>query len=358
MPTKRDYYEILGVDRNATDEKIKSAFRKLAFQVHPDRNSEHGAEEKFKEINEAYEVLSNPDKRASYDRFGHASVNGASGQGFEGFDFGGFGDIFEAFFGGGRTTATRQAPQHGRDILQRTTITLEEAAFGVEQELNISRIEYCSLCQGTGSRPNTQPSTCPNCHGTGQVRRVQQSIFGRFTNITTCPQCHGEGQIITDPCPQCKGAGKEKQQRSIMVKIPAGVEDGSRIRLSGEGDAGERGGPPGNLYLSISVKDHKLFIREGDDIIYEQPVNIAQATLGAEIEVPTLHGQVKLKVPAGSQTGKVFHLKNKGIPHLQGRGSGDQMVRLIVVTPESLTKKQRQLFEELAGTFDPSQKAG
>jgi len=355
MPTKRDYYEVLGIDRNATDEKIKRAFRKLAFRHHPDHNHEDGTEEKFKEINEAYEVLSDPDKRAAYDRFGHGGSGGFFGQGFEGFNFGGFGDIFDAFFGGG-TTTTRQASQRGADLHYRTTITLEEAAFGDEKEINISRTEHCSLCQGIGCAPNTQSSRCPNCNGNGQVRRVQQSIFGRFTNITTCPQCHGEGKIITDPCPQCQGTGKEKRQRSIVVKIPAGVEAGSRIRLSGEGDAAARGGSPGDLYLSLSVKRHEFFARDGDDILYELPIGFAQAALGAEIEAPTLEGNTKLKLPAGSQTGEVFKLKNKGIPHLHGRGRGDQLVRLLVITPDSLSKEQRRLFEELAKTLGPAKK--
>jgi len=355
MP-KRDYYEVLGIDRNATEGKIKEAFRKLAFKYHPDRNREVGTEERFKEINEAYEVLSNPEKRATYDRFGHDGSQGFFGQGFEGFNFGGFGDIFDAFFGGGTTTATRRAPERGADLHRSIAITLEEAAFGVEKEINILRTEHCSLCQGIGSRPDSQPSRCPNCNGSGQVRRVQQSIFGRFTNITTCPQCHGEGRIITDPCPQCRGTGKEKRQRSILVKIPAGVEDSSRIRLSGEGDAGTRGGPPGNLYLSLSIKEHEFFTRDNDNILYELPINFAQAALGTEVEVPTLHGNIKLKIPAASQTGEAFRLKNKGIPHLHGRGQGDQLVKLRVITPESLTKRQRQLFEELAEELGPTKK--
>ncbi|GAI19976.1 unnamed protein product, partial [marine sediment metagenome] len=267
MPTKPDYYEVLGIARDATDEEIKRAFRKLAFKHHPDHNREDGAADKFKEINEAYEVLSNPDKRATYDRFGHRGGEGLFGQGFEGFDFGGFGDIFDAFFGR-TTTATRQAPQRGADIHYRATITFEEAAFGSEKEINISRTENCSLCQGTGSKPGSQPSRCPNCNGNGQVRRVQQSLFGRFTNITTCPQCHGEGSIITEPCPQCRGKGREKRQRSILVKIPAGVDDGTQIRLSGEGDSGIKGGPSGNLYVTLSVKQHEFFTRDGDDILY------------------------------------------------------------------------------------------
>jgi len=350
MPSKRDYYEVLSVGRNATDEEIKKAFRKLAFKYHPDRNHEDGAEEKFKEVNEAYEVLSDPDKRSAYDRFGHGGAEGLFGRGFEGFEFGGFGDIFEAFFGG-TATAARQAPQRGADLRYGFTITFEEAAFGCEKEINISRTENCSLCQGTGCKPGAQPSRCPNCNGTGQIRRTQQSIFGRFTTTTICSRCQGEGRIITEPCPQCRGTGREKRQRSILVKIPAGVDDGSQIRLRGEGEAGTRGGPSGNLYVTLSVKQHKFFTRDGDDILYELPINFAQAALGTELEVPTLDGKAKLKVPAGSQTGEVFRLKNKGIPHLHRSGRGDQLVTLFVVTPDSLTKKQRQLLEELASSL-------
>jgi molecular chaperone DnaJ len=355
MASKRDYYEVLGLDRNASESEIKAAFRKLAFKYHPDRNHEDGAEDKFKEINEAYEVLSDPEKRNTYDRFGHNGEN-FFGRGFEGFGFDGVGSIFDAFFGGRTTTATRQAPERGADLQYGITITLEEAAFGIERELNIVRTEHCSMCQGVGSKPGSKPSQCPDCNGSGQVRRVQQNIFGRFTNITTCPKCRGEGRIITDPCPQCRGTGKEKCQRSIMVKVPAGVSDGSRMRLSGEGDAGTRGGSAGNLYINLSVKEHEFFKRDGDNIFFDLPINFAQAALGTEVEVPTLHGDVKLKIPAGSQSGQVFQLKNKGVPHLHGRGHGDQIVRIILVTPESLTKRQRQLFEELAEELGPTKK--
>ncbi len=357
MPEKRDYYEVLGIERNATDETIKSAFRKLAFKYHPDRNREEGAEEKFKEVNEAYEVLSDPEKRSAYDRFGHGGMEGLFGRGFEGFDFGGFGDIFDAFFGRA-TTATRQAPQAGTDLHQRLIITFEEAAFGVDKEINVSRTEQCSACQGTGSSAQSQPKRCPNCNGSGQIHRVQQSLFGRFTNITTCPQCQGEGKIITDPCSQCRGTGREKHQRTLKVKIPAGVENGSRIRLSGEGDAGSRGGPSGNVYIDLTVKPHEFFRRDGDDILYELPINFAQAALGVELEVPTLEGNTKLKIPAGSQTGQTIRLKNKGFTHLYGRERGDELVTIFVVTPETLTKKQRQLLEELGQTLGPTKKQG
>ncbi|MCL0091464.1 molecular chaperone DnaJ [Dehalococcoidales bacterium] len=349
MPTKRDYYEILGIDRNATEEEIKKAFRKLAFIYHPDRNREDGAEEKFKEINEAYEVLSDPDKRAAYDRFGHSE----GFRGFDGFDFGGFGEIFDAFFGG-PTTAARQAPQRGADLHYGITISLEEAAFGCQKEINISRIENCSLCHGIGSKPGSQPSRCPSCNGSGQVRRVQRSIFGRFTNITTCSQCHGEGRIITEPCPQCRGTGREKRQRIVLVKIPAGVDNGSQICLRGEGQAGTRGGSPGDLYVTLTVEQHPFFLRDGDNILYELPINIAQAALGAEVEVPTLDGNIKLKIPAGSQTGNVFRLKGRGIPHLHKSGRGDLLVTLFVVIPEKLTEKQRQLLKELASSLGPA----
>jgi len=348
--TKRDYYEVLGIARSATDEEVKRAFRKLAFKYHPDRNRDDGTEEKFKEVNEAYEVLSDPDKRAAYDRFGHGGINGVFGRGFEGFNFGGFGDIFDAFFGGA-TTATRQAPQPGADLHYRLSITFEEAAFGCQKEIDILRTENCPLCQGIGCRPGSQPSRCPNCNGSGQVRRTQQSIFGRFTSTTTCPQCHGEGRIITEPCAQCRSTGKEKRQRSISVKIPAGVDNSTQVRLMGEGEAGARGGSSGNLYITLSVQPHRFFSRDGDDILYELPINFAQAALGAEVEVPTLDGEVKLKIPTGCQTGEVLQLKNRGVPHLHRKGRGDHLVTLRVVTPDKLTKKQHQLFEELANSL-------
>ncbi len=352
MPTKRDYYEVLGIDRNATDEEIKRAFRKLAFKYHPDHNHDDKTGERFKEVNEAYEVLSDRDKRAAYDRFGHGGAEGLFGRGFEGFNFGGFGDIFDAFFGG--AAAARQAPQRGADLSYRITITFEEAALGCEREVTISRTENCSLCQGVGCKPGSSPTRCPNCNGTGQVRRVQQSLFGRFTHTTACEQCQGEGRIITEPCPQCRGTGKEKRKRNILVKIPAGVDNGSQMRLSGEGEAGTRGGSPGNLYITLSVKKHEFFTRYNDDILYELPINFAQAALGTEVEVPTLGSKTKLKVPAGSQTGQVFRLKGQGIAHLRGRGRGDQLVRLFVVTPDSLTEKQHQLLRELGDSLSPT----
>ncbi len=355
MTTKRDYYDILGVPRDASEEEIKKAFRKLAFQYHPDRNREDGAEGKFKEINEAYEVLSDPNKRAAYDRFGHGGSEELFARGFEGFDFGGFGDIFDAFFGG-MTATTRRAPQRGADLHAEVTVTLEEAAFGGEKEIEILRTELCSQCRGVGAKPGTQPSQCPNCNGSGQIRRVQQSLFGRFINTTICNRCQGEGKIITEPCPQCRGVGREKHHRRLKVAVPAGIEDGSQMRLTGEGDAGARGGSTGDLYITLAVEKHDLFTREDDNILYELPINFAQAALGTEVEVPTLYGKAELRIPPGSQTGKVFKLKNQGMPRLHRNGHGDQLVRLFVATPDSLTREQRQLFEELAKTLGPAKK--
>jgi molecular chaperone DnaJ len=347
MTTKRDYYDVLGVSRNASHEEIKKAFRKLAFQYHPDRNRDDGAEARFKEVNEAYEVLSDEDKRAAYDRYGHSGADNLFGRGFEGFDFGGFGDIFEAFFGGTSTT-TRRGPRNGSDLRYKVSLTFEEAALGCEKEIEIKRTELCDTCHGTGSKPGVKPMRCPNCDGTGQVRRVQRSLFGQFIQSAVCNQCRGEGSIITDPCPDCKGSGFQKQKRRIAVKVPAGVDDGNGVKLRGEGDAGSRGGSPGNLYVMLSVAEHDFFVREGDKVIYDLPVSFTEAALGTEIDVPTLYGDTRLKIPAGSQTDKVFRLKDKGIAHVNSSGRGDQLVRLRVVTPDSLNKEQRNLFEELS----------
>ncbi|OGO30050.1 MAG: molecular chaperone DnaJ [Chloroflexi bacterium RBG_16_56_11] len=357
MAVKRDYYEVLGVPRDASGEDIKKAFRKLAFQYHPDRNHDNGASEKFKEINEAYEILSDADKRGAYDRYGHSGGDGLFGRGFDGFEFGGFGDIFEAFFGG-TGTSQRQAVRPGNDLRYSISISFEEAALGYEKEIEINRTELCPTCRGTRANPGSQPARCPTCNGSGQIRRVQRSLFGQFINTAICTQCHGEGVLVTEPCRDCKGSGYQKHHRRIQVKIPAGIDDGNGIRLTGEGDAGSRGGPPGNLYVVVSVAPHKLFNREDDNVVYELPVNFAQAALGTEIEVPTLYGNAKLKIPAGSQAGKIFRLKDKGIAHLRGGGRGDQVVILRVVTPASLSKEQRKLFEELAKTMGGGGTAG
>ncbi|MBI2846732.1 MAG: molecular chaperone DnaJ [Chloroflexi bacterium] len=351
MAEKREYYEVLGVPRNASEEDIKKAFRKLAFQYHPDRNKDHGAEEKFKEINEAYEVLSDPEKRTAYDRFGHEGAEGYFGRGFEGFGgFGGFGDIFDAFFGG-TATRTRRAPQPGADLRHNLTISFEEAVFGCEKHFDVARMESCSLCQGTGCELGTSPSKCPTCNGAGEVRRVQRSIFGQFVNISACGRCGGEGKIIANPCAQCGGTGREKKKHKIAVQIPAGIEGGSQIRLTGEGEPGIWGGPNGNLYISIAIKEHKFFKREGDAILYEFPINFVQAALGDEVKVPTVDGLHALKIPAGTQTGRIFRLKGKGAHRLNGSGRGDQLVMVRVVTPTSLDERQRKLLQELAKTL-------
>ena len=348
MKTRRDYYGVLGVSRDATQDEIKRAFRKLAFECHPDHNNEDGAGERFKEVNEAYEVLSDPNRRAKYDGFEYEDT-AWFGQGFEGYDnfINGFGDIFEAFFGTSTTTGRRTA-RRGSDLHHSISISFEEAFFGCEKKIEVIRTEECSLCCGHGGKTGSQAVRCPDCGGTGQVRRMQQSIFGRFVNVVTCERCLGEGGIFTEACSQCRGTGKERQLRKIMVRVPAGVENGSQICLSGEGEAGLWGGNPGSLYVSVTVSSHESFRREGSDIIYELPLNFAQAALGDEIEVPIIGGNVTLKIPPGTQTGKVFRLKNKGFPYLHHSGRGDQLVEIQIVTPRDLTKEQRRLFEELS----------
>jgi molecular chaperone DnaJ len=347
MAIKQDYYEVLGVARNASDEEIKRAFRKLAFQYHPDRNRESGAEQKFKEVNEAFQVLSNPEKRNMYDRYGRVDVDG----GFQDFGFGGLGDIFESFWDGFGTVFGRTAqrgPQKGDSLQTNLTLSFEEAVFGCEKEVEVSRIESCPSCHGTGSKPGTKSETCPDCRGNGQVRRVQQSIFGRYTSTTTCSRCGGTGAVIRDPCSQCRGRGMIKAKRKISVTIPAGVDDGYRLRIDREGSVGAYGGPPGDLYVAFSVKPHSLFHRNGSDILLELPINFAQAALGDDLRVPSLDGKVDLKIPPGTQNGKTFRCKGKGIPSLDGRGRGDLLVKILVATPQHLDKNQRRLFEELA----------
>jgi molecular chaperone DnaJ len=347
MAIKQDYYELLRVPRNASDEEIKRAFRKLAFQYHPDRNREPGAEEKFKEINEAYQVLSDPEKRNRYDRYGRVDVEG----GFPDFGFGGLGDIFESFWDGFGTIFERTAqrvPQKGDSLQSHLTLSFKEAVFGCNKEVEIQRIEFCPSCHGIGSEPGTNPETCPDCRGTGQVRRVQQSIFGRYTSTTTCSRCRGSGTVINNPCSQCQGRGRIKVKRKIRVNIPAGVDEGYRLRLDGEGSAGLYGGPPGDLYVTLSVKPHNLFHRDGSDILYELSINFAQAALGDEVRVPSLDGKVDLKIPPGTQNGKTFRCKGKGIPYIDGKGRGDLLIKISVITPQHLDKNQRRLFEELA----------
>jgi molecular chaperone DnaJ len=350
----RDYYDILGIDRSASQEEIKKAFRKLAMQYHPDRNKEDGAEARFKEVGEAYEVLSDPEKRSAYDRFGHAGLSGFDfGRGFDGADLGGFGDIFEAFFGGAATGRRGRTAQRGADRRVDVTIELEDAAFGCERELEVDRIERCARCAGSGSEPGSKVVRCDNCDGTGQVRRTSRSFFGQFVNIATCPQCRGDGKVITTPCVDCRGSGQERKKRSLMVKIPAGVGDGSRMRLSGEGDTGLLGGQPGHLYVYIGVAAHPHFTRDEDDLIYRLPMNPAQAALGFEADVPTLDGDwTSLRVPAGTQNGHVFTLKGKGVPRLHEGGRGNLLVQANVLIPTDLSDEQRDLLRRLAETFE------
>jgi len=352
--SKRDYYEVLGVGRDASEAEIKKAYRKLARKYHPDMNPDNKeAEAKFKEVAEAYEVLSDQQKRAQYDQFGHAATNGQGfggfGGGFEGADLGGFGDIFEMFFGGGGKQ--RRGPVKGADLKFNLDITFEEAAFGLEKDIDIPRQEKCDTCKGSGAAPGTSPKTCQHCGGTGQVQYTQNTPFGRFVQSRTCDICRGEGKIIEEPCSKCRGRGTIRITRKIHVKIPAGVDTGSRLRVTGEGEPGEKGGPPGDLYIFLRVKPHKFFQREGNDVIVEMPVSFPQAALGDEIEVPTLDGKVQLKVPEGTQSGTFFRIKGKGIPDLHGYGRGDQHVRLVIVTPKKLTEDQKELLRKYAATF-------
>lgn len=361
MTTKRDYYEVLGVNRDASASEIKKAYRQLAFQYHPDHNQHDEAEGRFKEINEAYEVLSNAEKRDMYDRFGHTSTQGGWSQGFDGFGSG-LGDIFESFFGGGTTSTSHKSPRRGSDLRYDLTISFEEAAFGCEKEIEIVRSEVCSVCHGLRTEQGTKPEKCSTCNGSGQIRRSQSSIFGQFVNVTACPQCQGEGTVITKPCKQCQGTGKESRQRKVKVKVPAGVDHGSNIRFSGEANSGIRGGPAGNLYVSLNVKEHDLFKREGDDIYFDLPVNFTQAALGDQINIPSLNGELMLNIPKGTQTDHVFRFKEKGVPHLRKSGRGDLLVRIKVVTPQNLddyqTKLLRQFDKTLGKATMPTDKKG
>lgn len=355
--SKRDYYEVLGVSKNASDDEIKKSFRKLARKYHPDVNRDDPkvAEVKFKEANEAYEVLSDSKRREQYDQFGHAAFDGSGGGagGFGGFSSGGaggFGDIFDMFFGGqGGFGGSRQpGPERGSDLRYDLEIEFKEAAFGKEVELNIPRTEECDSCHGSGAAPGTHPETCPTCKGAGQVQFAQNTPFGRMVNTKVCDRCGGEGKIVHTPCKACGGKGKKRVKRKISVKVPAGVDNGSRIRVSNAGEAGTRGGSTGDLYVYIFVKPHKLFQREGTEVICEVPITFVQASLGDEIEVPTLDGNVKMKIPEGVQSGTILRLKNKGIPHLRGQGRGDQHVKVKVLTPQKLNEKQKDMLREFA----------
>jgi molecular chaperone DnaJ len=349
---QRDYYEVLGVPRNASPDDLKAAFRQLARQYHPDVNKAHDAEERFKEINEAYAVLSDTDRRAAYDRFGHAGVRGPGGAQDFTVDFSDFADIFGDLFGfggfGRSTTRSRNAPRRGADLQYHLDLKFEEAVFGVEKEIEITRDEACSTCGGSGAKPGTTPIRCSTCNGAGEVRQVRQTILGSMVQVATCPTCRGQGETIGAPCPTCQGRGLERRMRKKVVNIPAGVDTGTQIRLAGEGQPGINNGPNGNLYITIQVKSHKFFRRREYDILLDLTVNIAQAALGAEVDIPTVDGTDKLKIPAGTQPGKVISLKGKGIPRLRSNGRGDQLVVINVEVPTRLTAEQRELFEKLA----------
>jgi molecular chaperone DnaJ len=352
MTDKRDYYEVLGVGRGASQDEIRKAYRGLARQYHPDVNNSPDAEAKFKEINEAHEVLSDQEKRATYDRFGHSGVQGRWGDvGDFGFGFGGFGDIFGDLFGFGPRTGARRSPRRGADLRYDLTISFEEAVFGCEKELEVPRYETCSRCHGSGAEPGTSPISCPQCNGTGEVRRTQQSILGSFINVSTCPRCQGEGDIVNTPCNECRGRKHVRVTRTISVKVPPGVDNGTKIRLAGEGESGQRGGPPGNLYVVLSVEPHRYFRRQDNNIILELAINVAQAALGDEVMVPTLEDEEKLAIPPGTQTGKVFRLRGKGVPYLRRNGRGDQLVIVQVAIPTDLSDEQKGLFGDLAKTL-------
>ena len=368
MADKRDFYEVLGVQRGATDDEIKKAYRKLAKKYHPDLNpDDNSAEAKFKEVSEAYEILSDKEKRSRYDQFGHAGVDpnfGAGGGaggfgGFGGFDVGDiFGDIFGGFggFGGSRSSA-RRGPQRGSNVSAEVTVSFEEAAFGCEKEINLYRIETCPDCSGSGAKAGTEVTTCSVCGGRGQVTTTQRTILGNMQTVTTCSACGGKGKIAKEPCPKCAGKGRVKKGRKIKVKIPAGIDDGQTISLSGQGNAGEQGAPNGDLYVSVYVKPSQIFERNGFDVSYKMDISFAEAALGATVEVPTLDGKVKYEIPEGTQPGTVFRFKGKGIPYLKRNGRGDQYIMVNVVVPKKLSNKQKELLKEFAGTTNGKEKS-
>lgn len=363
MAAKRDYYEILGVSREASADEIKRAYRKRARETHPDVNRATNAEQQFKEVNEAYEILSDQRKRAAYDRFGHAGV---SGNGFSD-PFGGMGgfsdvaDLFDAMFGGGfRTGRTRQsAPRRGQDLQYRLTTEFDEAIFGAEKEIEFERTEACPTCNGSRAEPGTSPVRCTTCQGTGEVRNVRQTFLGQMVNITTCPECEGRGEVVTTPCHECRGRGEVRRLRRLTVSVPAGVDQGTQIRISGEGEPGQRGGPAGNLFIVISVRPHPYFRRRGDDLLIKLRINVAQAALGHTLTVPVLTAsgelEEEIQIPPGTQSGEIFILKKKGVPRLRRdgthTGSGDMQVMVEVEVPRRLTPEQRQLLAQLGATL-------
>ena len=356
---KRDYYEVLGVDKGASEDAIKRAYKKMARKYHPDLNpGDKAAEEKFKEVNEAYEVLSDAGKKARYDQFGFAGVDpnygagaGGGAYGAGGFDFGDLGDIFGSFFGGGFGSAQRRnpnAPQRGESIRLSVTISFEEAAFGCEKEVSVDRYETCAACNGSGCAEGTSPEVCPDCHGSGQVQTRRQTPMGVFATNSPCGRCGGKGRIIKTPCATCRGSGLERKRRTIQAKIPAGIDNGQTISIRGQGHAGKNGGPSGDLLITITVRPHELFRREGTSVLCEAPITFAQAVLGAELEIPTIDGKVKYDLPEGTQSGTTFRLKGKGIPELNGRGRGDQYVTVYIETPRNLNREQKEALKKFA----------
>ena len=353
MADKRDYYEVLGVSKGASDDELKKAFRKEAKKYHPDLHpGDKEAEAKFKEINEAYEVLSNPEKRQKYDQFGHAGVdsNYGAGGGYGGSGFGDFGDIFSDIFGGGfgfgGSGGRRNGPRRGNDVRQVVTISFEEAAFGCKKKINITKQEDCPTCKGTGAKPGTSAETCSHCHGTGQIQTQQRTILGYMTNVTTCPHCQGSGKIIKEPCRDCRGTGKVRKTRTVEIDIPAGIDDGQTMQLSGQGEAGERGGPSGDLLITVRVRPHQMFERSGNDVYLTMPVTFVQAALGATLTVPTLDGVVEYDIPEGTQSGTRFRLRGKGIPFIRGKNRGDQYVTVEVEVPKNLSQRQKEILRE------------
>lgn len=351
MTDKRDYYEVLGIPRSASAEDVKNAFRTLARKYHPDVNKEADAEEKFKEINEAYGVLSDPEKRAAYDRYGFQGVNTNGMPDYSSMDLS---DLFDLFgFGsfGGSSRRSRNAPRRGADLSTRLKLTFEEAVFGAEKEIEITRNEKCSVCAGSGAEPGTRPVTCQTCKGAGEVRQVQQTFLGQMVQVVTCPTCGGRGEMIEKPCMTCRGSGLERRTTRKKVTIPAGVDNGNQIRMVGEGQPGANGGPNGNFYIEVEVAPHQYFRRSGSDILLDIDINMAQAALGDEITIPTLDGSVKLRIPPGTQPGRVFRLKDKGVPVLQRTDRGNQMVTVNVQIPTSLTDEQEELLQTLGKTM-------
>ncbi|MCY6959706.1 molecular chaperone DnaJ [Clostridium brassicae] len=344
----KDYYKVLGISNGASEDEIKKAYRKLAMKYHPDRNpGDKEAEEKFKDINEAYQVLSDPEKKSQYDRFGTTDFNGGFG-GTGGFDFsggmGGFEDIFDSFFGGfgGFSSRRKNGPERGEDIEYTLNLTFEEAVFGVEKEISLTKNEKCETCNGTGAKPGTNSKTCDKCNGTGQVRYQRNTPLGSFVSTATCDKCNGSGKIITNPCHTCHGKGTVRKNKKIKIKIPAGVDTGNVLPLRGQGEPGKNGGPSGDLYVNIRVSPHKFFKRKGFDIYVEQHISFARAALGVELEVATVDGDVKYKVPAGTQSGTVFRLKGKGVTRVNGHGRGDEYIKIIVDVPKNLNDKQKE----------------